>query len=115
MCGKKFELKIDDVRFVGHPTLLQHPPIIQVGQQFASSALGWPFVSTSMTFFFLRTILAVLITVVERDMFFFSLPILVVSQGGRKPIFKGKILVSQSLKKNTQTLNLVEMSFSKWL
>lgn len=30
MCGKKFELKIDNVRFVGHPTLLQHPPIIQV-------------------------------------------------------------------------------------
>lgn len=25
MCGKKFELKIDNVRFVGHPTLLQHP------------------------------------------------------------------------------------------
>ncbi|XP_066186271.1 GATOR1 complex protein NPRL3 isoform X5 [Sylvia atricapilla] len=24
MCGKKFELKIDNVRFVGHPTLLQH-------------------------------------------------------------------------------------------
>ncbi|XP_060116779.1 GATOR1 complex protein NPRL3 [Heteronotia binoei] len=24
MCGKKFELKIDKVRFVGHPTLLQH-------------------------------------------------------------------------------------------
>lgn len=93
MCGKKFELKIDDVRFVGHPTLLQHPPIIQVGQQFASSALGWPFVSTSMTFFFLRTILAVLITVVERDMGFFSLPILVVSssQGGRKPIFGADI------------------------
>lgn len=85
MCGKKFELKIDDVRFVGHPTLLQHPPIIQVGQQFASSA--------RMTFFFLRTILAVLITVVERDMGFFSLPILVVSssQGGRKPIFGADI------------------------
>lgn len=30
ICGKKFELKIDNVRFVGHPTLLQHPPIIQV-------------------------------------------------------------------------------------
>ncbi|XP_022595140.1 GATOR complex protein NPRL3 isoform X2 [Seriola dumerili] len=29
ICGKKFELKIDNVRFVGHPTLLQHPPIIQ--------------------------------------------------------------------------------------
>ncbi|XP_072299164.1 GATOR1 complex protein NPRL3 isoform X2 [Eucyclogobius newberryi] len=29
MCGKKFELKIDNVRFVGHPTLLQHPPVIQ--------------------------------------------------------------------------------------
>ncbi|XP_072224278.1 GATOR1 complex protein NPRL3 isoform X2 [Leuresthes tenuis] len=28
ICGKKFELKIDNVRFVGHPTLL-HPPIIQ--------------------------------------------------------------------------------------
>ncbi|XP_037332532.2 GATOR complex protein NPRL3 isoform X3 [Pungitius pungitius] len=28
MCGKKFELKIDNVRFVGHPTLLQHPSII---------------------------------------------------------------------------------------
>ncbi|KAG8508954.1 GATOR complex protein NPRL3, partial [Galemys pyrenaicus] len=26
MCGQKFELKIDDVRFVGHPTLLQHGP-----------------------------------------------------------------------------------------
>ncbi|XP_053550477.1 GATOR complex protein NPRL3 isoform X3 [Bombina bombina] len=26
MCGKKFELKIDNVRFVGHPTLLQHAP-----------------------------------------------------------------------------------------
>lgn len=24
MCGQKFELKIDNVRFVGHPTLLQH-------------------------------------------------------------------------------------------
>ncbi|KAM6423811.1 GATOR1 complex protein NPRL3 isoform 1-T1 [Liasis olivaceus] len=24
MCGKKFELKIDNIRFVGHPTLLQH-------------------------------------------------------------------------------------------
>uniref|UniRef100_A0A8C5Q3R1 GATOR complex protein NPRL3 n=1 Tax=Leptobrachium leishanense TaxID=445787 RepID=A0A8C5Q3R1_9ANUR len=24
MCSKKFELKIDNVRFVGHPTLLQH-------------------------------------------------------------------------------------------
>ncbi|XP_029431883.1 GATOR complex protein NPRL3 isoform X2 [Rhinatrema bivittatum] len=24
MCGRKFELKIDNVRFVGHPTLLQH-------------------------------------------------------------------------------------------
>uniref|UniRef100_A0A8D3D9Y9 GATOR complex protein NPRL3 n=1 Tax=Scophthalmus maximus TaxID=52904 RepID=A0A8D3D9Y9_SCOMX len=33
ICGKKFELKIDNVRFVGHPTLLQHPPIIQVGKQ----------------------------------------------------------------------------------
>ncbi|XP_034396161.1 GATOR complex protein NPRL3 isoform X2 [Cyclopterus lumpus] len=32
MCGKKFELKIDNVRFVGHPTLLQHPPIIQVAK-----------------------------------------------------------------------------------
>ncbi|XP_023205107.1 GATOR complex protein NPRL3 isoform X4 [Xiphophorus maculatus] len=30
MCGKKFELKIDNVRFVGHPTLLQHSPLIQV-------------------------------------------------------------------------------------
>ncbi|XP_010778328.1 GATOR1 complex protein NPRL3 isoform X3 [Notothenia coriiceps] len=30
--GKKFELKIDNVRFVGHPTLLQHPPIIQVSK-----------------------------------------------------------------------------------
>ncbi|XP_027897385.1 GATOR1 complex protein NPRL3 isoform X5 [Xiphophorus couchianus] len=29
MCGKKFELKIDNVRFVGHPTLLQHSPLIQ--------------------------------------------------------------------------------------
>ncbi|KAM4598543.1 GATOR1 complex protein NPRL3 isoform 2-T2 [Polymixia lowei] len=29
MCGKKFELKIDNVRFVGHPTLLQHPHIVQ--------------------------------------------------------------------------------------
>lgn len=26
MCGQKFELKIDNVRFVGHPTLLQHAP-----------------------------------------------------------------------------------------
>ncbi|XP_067333318.1 GATOR complex protein NPRL3 isoform X2 [Channa argus] len=32
MCGKKFELKIDNVRFVGHPTLLQHPLIIQVSK-----------------------------------------------------------------------------------
>ncbi|XP_069004903.1 GATOR1 complex protein NPRL3 isoform X2 [Embiotoca jacksoni] len=32
ICGKKFELKIDNVRFVGHPTLLQHPPIIQVSK-----------------------------------------------------------------------------------
>uniref|UniRef100_A0AAY4CMU6 GATOR complex protein NPRL3 n=1 Tax=Denticeps clupeoides TaxID=299321 RepID=A0AAY4CMU6_9TELE len=29
MCGKKFELKIDNVRFVGHPTLLQLPHTIQ--------------------------------------------------------------------------------------
>ncbi|XP_066546392.1 GATOR1 complex protein NPRL3 isoform X5 [Amia ocellicauda] len=29
MCGKKFELKIDNVRFVGHPTLLQHGHTIQ--------------------------------------------------------------------------------------
>uniref|UniRef100_A0A3Q3X2V7 GATOR complex protein NPRL3 n=1 Tax=Mola mola TaxID=94237 RepID=A0A3Q3X2V7_MOLML len=29
MCGKKFELKIDNVRFVGHPTLLQHHPMFQ--------------------------------------------------------------------------------------
>ncbi|NP_001083270.1 NPR3-like, GATOR1 complex subunit L homeolog isoform X1 [Xenopus laevis] len=27
MCGKKFELKIDNVRFVGHPTLLQHAQV----------------------------------------------------------------------------------------
>ncbi|XP_055750090.1 GATOR complex protein NPRL3-like isoform X2 [Salvelinus fontinalis] len=32
MCGKKFELKIDNVRFVGHPTLLQHPHTIQVSK-----------------------------------------------------------------------------------
>uniref|UniRef100_A0A665VCA6 GATOR complex protein NPRL3 n=1 Tax=Echeneis naucrates TaxID=173247 RepID=A0A665VCA6_ECHNA len=32
MCGKKFELKIDNVRFVGHPTLLQHNPTIQVSK-----------------------------------------------------------------------------------
>ncbi|XP_056143532.1 GATOR complex protein NPRL3 isoform X2 [Lampris incognitus] len=32
MCGKKFELKIDNVRFVGHPTLLQPPHIIQVSK-----------------------------------------------------------------------------------
>ncbi|XP_077383329.1 GATOR1 complex protein NPRL3 isoform X2 [Festucalex cinctus] len=32
MCSKKFELKIDNVRFVGHPTLLQHPQIIQVSK-----------------------------------------------------------------------------------
>lgn len=32
MCGKKFELKIDNVRFVGHPTLLQHPQNIQVSK-----------------------------------------------------------------------------------
>uniref|UniRef100_A0A1A7X9F7 GATOR complex protein NPRL3 n=1 Tax=Iconisemion striatum TaxID=60296 RepID=A0A1A7X9F7_9TELE len=32
MCGKKFELKIDNVRFVGHPTLLQHSPIIQLSK-----------------------------------------------------------------------------------
>ncbi|KAM6957664.1 GATOR1 complex protein NPRL3 isoform 2-T2 [Aplochiton taeniatus] len=32
MCGKKFELKIDNVRFVGHPTLLQHPHSIQVSK-----------------------------------------------------------------------------------
>ncbi|XP_061905773.1 GATOR complex protein NPRL3 isoform X2 [Entelurus aequoreus] len=32
MCGKKFELKIDNVRFVGHPTLLQHPHVIQVSK-----------------------------------------------------------------------------------
>ncbi|XP_036003975.1 GATOR complex protein NPRL3 isoform X2 [Fundulus heteroclitus] len=32
MCGKKFELKIDNVRFVGHPTLLQHSPLIQVSK-----------------------------------------------------------------------------------
>ncbi|XP_028841466.1 GATOR1 complex protein NPRL3 isoform X2 [Denticeps clupeoides] len=32
MCGKKFELKIDNVRFVGHPTLLQLPHTIQVSK-----------------------------------------------------------------------------------
>ncbi|XP_043536011.1 GATOR complex protein NPRL3 isoform X3 [Chiloscyllium plagiosum] len=32
MCGKKFELKIDNVRFVGHPTLLQHPLGLQVSK-----------------------------------------------------------------------------------
>ncbi|XP_056608635.1 GATOR complex protein NPRL3 isoform X3 [Triplophysa dalaica] len=32
MCGKKFELKIDNVRFVGHPTLLQPPHNIQVSK-----------------------------------------------------------------------------------
>ncbi|XP_033887677.2 GATOR complex protein NPRL3-like isoform X4 [Acipenser ruthenus] len=32
MCGKKFELKIDNVRFVGHPTLLQHTHGIQVSK-----------------------------------------------------------------------------------
>lgn len=32
ICGKKFELKIDNVRFVGHPTLLQHSPLIQVSK-----------------------------------------------------------------------------------
>uniref|UniRef100_A0A8C1X3U8 GATOR complex protein NPRL3 n=1 Tax=Cyprinus carpio TaxID=7962 RepID=A0A8C1X3U8_CYPCA len=32
MCGKKFELKIDNVRFVGHPTLLQAPHTIQVSK-----------------------------------------------------------------------------------
>ncbi|KAJ8251208.1 hypothetical protein GJAV_G00218500 [Gymnothorax javanicus] len=32
MCGKKFELKIDNVLFVGHPTLLQHPHTIQVSK-----------------------------------------------------------------------------------
>ncbi|XP_061079619.1 GATOR complex protein NPRL3 isoform X6 [Conger conger] len=32
MCGRKFELKIDNVRFVGHPTLLQHPHTIQVSK-----------------------------------------------------------------------------------
>ncbi|XP_051865038.1 GATOR complex protein NPRL3 [Pristis pectinata] len=32
MCGKKFELKIDNVRFVGHPTLLQHPLGFQVSK-----------------------------------------------------------------------------------
>lgn len=41
MCGQKFELKIDNVRFVGHPTLLQHA----LGQVWPSSAgrlvLGW--------------------------------------------------------------------------
>lgn len=41
MCGQKFELKIDNVRFVGHPTLLQHA----LGQVWLSSAgrifLGW--------------------------------------------------------------------------
>ncbi|XP_043955445.1 GATOR complex protein NPRL3 isoform X3 [Gambusia affinis] len=32
MCGKKFELKIDNVRFVGHPTHLQHSSLIQVSK-----------------------------------------------------------------------------------
>ncbi|XP_076865428.1 GATOR1 complex protein NPRL3 [Brachyhypopomus gauderio] len=32
MCGKKFELKIDNVRFIGHPTLLQAPHTIQVSK-----------------------------------------------------------------------------------
>ncbi|NWH30644.1 NPRL3 protein, partial [Chloropsis hardwickii] len=36
MCGKKFELKIDNVRFVGHPTLLQHA----LGQVRVRSPLG---------------------------------------------------------------------------
>lgn len=36
MCGKKFELKIDNVRFVGHPTLLQHA----LGQVGMRSPLG---------------------------------------------------------------------------
>ena len=40
MCGQKFELKIDNVRFVGHPTLLQHG----LGQVWPSAGrifLGW--------------------------------------------------------------------------
>lgn len=42
MCGQKFELKIDNVRFVGHPTLLQHalgqvrPPWADAGLQKAA-------------------------------------------------------------------------------
>ncbi|XP_042201456.1 GATOR complex protein NPRL3 isoform X2 [Callorhinchus milii] len=32
MCGRKFELKIDNVRFVGHPTLLQHSLGLQVSK-----------------------------------------------------------------------------------
>ncbi|XP_059805617.1 GATOR complex protein NPRL3 isoform X2 [Hypanus sabinus] len=32
MCGRKFELKIDNVRFVGHPTLLQQPLGFQVSK-----------------------------------------------------------------------------------
>ncbi|XP_029014713.1 GATOR complex protein NPRL3 isoform X2 [Betta splendens] len=32
ICGKKFELKIDNVRFVGHPTLLQHHTASQVSK-----------------------------------------------------------------------------------
>uniref|UniRef100_A0A8C3V1H5 GATOR complex protein NPRL3 n=1 Tax=Catharus ustulatus TaxID=91951 RepID=A0A8C3V1H5_CATUS len=39
MCGKKFELKIDNVRFVGHPTLLQHA-LGQVRNEIPSGDLG---------------------------------------------------------------------------
>ncbi|XP_061404914.1 GATOR1 complex protein NPRL3 isoform X1 [Lethenteron reissneri] len=32
LCGKRFELKIDNVLFVGHPTLLQHSQLPQVSK-----------------------------------------------------------------------------------
>nr|XP_028561538.1 GATOR complex protein NPRL3 isoform X1 [Podarcis muralis] len=45
MCGKKFELKIDNVRFVGHPTLVQHA-FGQVGPAGARAALAQPISKT---------------------------------------------------------------------
>uniref|UniRef100_A0A7N8XTR1 GATOR complex protein NPRL3 n=1 Tax=Mastacembelus armatus TaxID=205130 RepID=A0A7N8XTR1_9TELE len=55
MCGKKFELKIDNVRFVGHPTLLQHPPVIQVSKTDPSPKREMPTMILFNVVFALRT------------------------------------------------------------
>lgn len=49
MCGKKFELKIDNVRFVGHPTLLQHPGSVQVGKFPSVRQTNWVVLLKNLT------------------------------------------------------------------